>query len=116
VVPKWAVTALNVRRPSRVLTVPKGLRSAGGGGAWATRSSHTVKIAAFSVKWNGVAILGRATEPVLTCRSLPGDLADRHVEPLCRGRHQWRSDCLYPPAKRKTRRLQYLRDHPTAGG
>jgi exodeoxyribonuclease-3 len=39
-------------------------------------------------QWNGVAILGRGTEPVLTRRSLPGDPADkqsRYIEAAVNG-------------------------------
>ena len=38
--------------------------------------------------WNGVAILGRGTEPVLTRRSLPGDRTDkqaRYIEAAVNG-------------------------------
>lgn len=41
------------------------LRAAGYGAAWRGQRS-----------WNGVAILARGSEPVLTRRSLPGDPAD----------------------------------------
>lgn len=47
--------------------------------------------------WNGVAILSRLGEPVVTRRSLPGDPADpqsRYVEAAVNG---WVIGCLYAP-------------------
>ncbi len=47
--------------------------------------------------WNGVAILSRVGEPMVTRRSLPGDLADvqsRYIEAAVNG---WVVGCLYAP-------------------
>ena len=41
--------------------------------------------------WNGVAILARDCEPVVTHTTLPGDTAE-FIEPLHRGGCQWRAD------------------------
>jgi exodeoxyribonuclease-3 len=62
------------------------LGSAGYGAVW--RGEH---------RWNGVAILARGAEPVLTRRALPGDLSDgqaRYIEAAVQG---ILVGCLYLP-------------------